>query len=99
MPLRLVWLFPTLFFTLFLSGTSLAVSSHDKPLGIAGTASEAAATEAAGDAMGTSSLVFRHRSLLSSITPQPLPVDSLASLPTATSVGGAGDMLVTSGRL
>ncbi|CAI5968136.1 unnamed protein product [Closterium sp. NIES-64] len=71
--LRLVWLFPTVVFALFFFGTSLAVASHDKLAGTAGTTSEAAVSEAASDAMETKSLVFRHRSLLSSSSPQPLP--------------------------
>ncbi|CAI5513162.1 unnamed protein product [Closterium sp. Naga37s-1] len=86
--LRLVWLFPTVIFAQILSGTSLAVASQDKQAGTAGTTSEAAVSEAARDAMGTPELVFRHRSLLSSSTPQPLPlpVDALTSLPTSTSL-------------
>ncbi|CAI5513158.1 unnamed protein product [Closterium sp. Naga37s-1] len=39
LPLRLAWLFSAVAFTLVLSGTSLAVASHDKPVGAVGTTS------------------------------------------------------------
>ncbi|CAI5524876.1 unnamed protein product [Closterium sp. Naga37s-1] len=83
--LRFVWKFLVVAFTLILSGTSLAVASHDKRGGTVGTTSgHDAVSDAASNAMGTQSLVFRHRSLLSSTPPEPLPVEPPASLQTAT---------------